>query len=78
MLYRENDLVYDIGAVCTHEGGPLDQGNIEGLCVECPWHQSAFDLRDGSVVHGPATYASSEYETRVREGKIEIRRAGLA
>jgi nitrite reductase/ring-hydroxylating ferredoxin subunit/uncharacterized membrane protein len=73
LLYRDGGRLRAIGAVCSHAGGPLDEGAFDGYCVECPWHQSVFDLRDGSVVHGPATYPEQAFETRVRDGKIEVR-----
>jgi nitrite reductase/ring-hydroxylating ferredoxin subunit/uncharacterized membrane protein len=73
LLYRYNGEVYAIGAVCGHDGGPLDEGRFEGYCVECPWHQSVYDLRDGRVVHGPSTYAKPSYDTRVQDGMIEIK-----
>jgi nitrite reductase/ring-hydroxylating ferredoxin subunit/uncharacterized membrane protein len=74
MLYRSAETVYAIGAVCSHAGGPLEQGELYDGCVECPWHQSVFDLRDGRVVHGPATMPQPRYETRVINGLIELRR----
>jgi nitrite reductase/ring-hydroxylating ferredoxin subunit/uncharacterized membrane protein len=74
LLYRDGAETFAIGAVCSHAGGPLDEGTIEEQCVRCPWHDSVFDLRDGSVVHGPATYPEPSYETRERDGKIEVRR----
>lgn len=73
LLYRYGGAVYAIGAVCAHAGGPLEQGNFDGLCVECPWHQSVFDLRDGSIVHGPSTYPQPRYATRIQNGQIELR-----
>ena len=73
LLYRHGADVYAIGAVCSHAGGPLDEGTFFGPCVECPWHDSVFDLRDGSVVHGPATYAEPAYDVRLRDGQIEVR-----
>jgi nitrite reductase/ring-hydroxylating ferredoxin subunit/uncharacterized membrane protein len=73
LVYRDIEAVYAIGAVCTHAGGPLEQGTIEGMCVECPWHQSVFDMRDGRVVHGPATLGQPSYQARIRDGKIEVR-----
>jgi nitrite reductase/ring-hydroxylating ferredoxin subunit/uncharacterized membrane protein len=73
LLYRYDGSLYAIGAVCGHDGGPLEEGRFENYCVECPWHQSVYDLRDGRVVHGPTTYAEPSYDTRVRSGKIEIR-----
>jgi nitrite reductase/ring-hydroxylating ferredoxin subunit/uncharacterized membrane protein len=73
LLYRMGNQVHAIGAVCSHAGGPLDEGSFDGHCVECPWHQSVFDLRDGSIVHGPSAYAQPNYEARIRDGQIELR-----
>lgn len=75
LFYRYEDNIYAIGAVCSHAGGPLAEGDlIDEYCIQCPWHQSVFDLRDGQVVHGPATFEQPYYETRVSDGQIEIRR----
>jgi nitrite reductase/ring-hydroxylating ferredoxin subunit/uncharacterized membrane protein len=65
-----------MGAVCSHAGGPLDEGKLSGNCVTCPWHDSVFDLRDGHVVHGPATMPQPPFEARVRNGRIEVRYTG--
>jgi nitrite reductase/ring-hydroxylating ferredoxin subunit/uncharacterized membrane protein len=73
LLYKEDGVVYAISAVCSHEGGPLQEGKIENCAVECPWHQSVFSLRDGRVVHGPATQAVTGYEARVNDGRVEVR-----
>ncbi len=73
MLYRDGATIYAIGAVCSHAGGPLDEGTITDNCVQCPWHHSVFDLRDGSVVHGPATYPEPAYDARLHDGQIEVR-----
>lgn len=73
LLYRADGVVYALGAVCSHDGGPLEQGSFDGLMVQCPWHQSVFDLRDGGVVHGPATCVVPSYAVRVREGNVEVR-----
>jgi nitrite reductase/ring-hydroxylating ferredoxin subunit/uncharacterized membrane protein len=73
LLYRHEGEVQAIGAVCSHQGGPLDEGEFDGNCVTCPWHQSVFDLRDGAVVHGPATYPQTAFEVRERGGRIEVR-----
>jgi nitrite reductase/ring-hydroxylating ferredoxin subunit/uncharacterized membrane protein len=73
MLYRKGDDIYAIGAVCSHAGGPLEQGKIENMCVQCPWHDSVYDLHDGSVVHGPSTYNQPAYDARIYRGKIQVR-----
>jgi glycine betaine catabolism B len=46
---------YAIGNVCTHEGGPLADGTLDGYEVECPWHGSKFDVRTGEVTNPPAS-----------------------
>jgi nitrite reductase/ring-hydroxylating ferredoxin subunit len=73
LLYRYGGTIYAIGAVCGHDGGPLNEGRFDGLCVECPWHQSVFDLRDGRVIHGPSTYAVPGYQARITDGRVEVR-----
>ena len=62
-----------IAATCNHMGGPLEQGDREGDTVTCPWHDSRFDLCNGKVINGPAVFPQSGYETRVRDGKIEVK-----
>jgi nitrite reductase/ring-hydroxylating ferredoxin subunit/uncharacterized membrane protein len=64
-----------ISATCNHFGGPLEQGNREDDTVVCPLHNSRFDLCSGQVIDGPAVFPQSRYETRVREGKIEVKAA---
>jgi len=73
MLLRRGDEIAAISAVCTHLGGPLDEGEIEGDTVTCPWHGSVFCLTDGHVLHGPATAPEPAYEVRRRDGRIEVK-----
>ncbi|RIK40441.1 MAG: iron-sulfur protein [Chloroflexi bacterium] len=73
LLYREGDFIQAIGAVCPHDGGPLEQGKFYNGCVQCPWHDSVFALADGRIVHGPATYPATRYDVRIRNGIVEVR-----
>jgi nitrite reductase/ring-hydroxylating ferredoxin subunit/uncharacterized membrane protein len=73
LIYRVGDQVHAIGNKCSHAGGPLNEGKFKGDCVQCPWHDSVFDVRDGSIVHGPATMPQPRFEARIREGQVEIR-----
>jgi nitrite reductase/ring-hydroxylating ferredoxin subunit/uncharacterized membrane protein len=73
LLYRSNSAVYALANRCSHRGGPLHEGTIEGQEIICPWHSSCFRIPDGAVVRGPAVAPQPCYETRVHEGKIEIR-----
>jgi nitrite reductase/ring-hydroxylating ferredoxin subunit/uncharacterized membrane protein len=74
LLVRDGDRVEALDSVCSHLGGPLEEGTVDGGCVTCPWHGSTFRLADGAVVRGPATAAQPGYETRVEEGRIQVRR----
>ncbi|HEX3368637.1 MAG TPA: non-heme iron oxygenase ferredoxin subunit [Candidatus Cybelea sp.] len=46
--------IYAIEDVCTHDGGPLDQGTLEGECVVCPRHGATFDVKTGDALTLPA------------------------
>jgi nitrite reductase/ring-hydroxylating ferredoxin subunit/uncharacterized membrane protein len=74
LLHRRNGAIVAIGSRCSHAGGPLGEGKVEDGCVTCPWHQSVFRLDSGAVVHGPATSPQLAFDTRVQEGRIEVRR----
>jgi nitrite reductase/ring-hydroxylating ferredoxin subunit/uncharacterized membrane protein len=76
LLSRSSDgEVCAIAATCNHFGGPLERGEREYDTVVCPLHGSRFDLCSGKVINGPAIFPQSRYETRSREGKIEIKAA---
>ncbi len=74
VLLREGERLMALSATCSHAGGPLDEGELTGEVVTCPWHGSQFCLRDGRVRNGPATVAQPVYATRVVNGQIEIKR----
>ncbi len=73
VILREGDSVYAVSNTCTHVGGPLNEGDRDGTCVTCPWHGSTFDLRDGSVIHGPATAALDTLDGRIMDGQVQLR-----
>jgi nitrite reductase/ring-hydroxylating ferredoxin subunit len=73
LLVKRSSRIYVIAEVCSHLGGPLAEGKVEGDTVVCPWHASRFCLRDGSVIDGPATHPQPRFETRVRDGRVEVR-----
>jgi len=64
---------YAIGSICTHEGGPLADGTLEGYEVECPWHNSKFDVRTGEVTSPPASEPEPAYEVKVDGNTILIK-----
>jgi nitrite reductase/ring-hydroxylating ferredoxin subunit len=75
LLVRRHGRLLALADRCTHRGGPLHEGDLEGDCITCPWHRSVFRLEDGHIVRGPATQPQPAYEVRAREGRIEVRRA---
>jgi ferredoxin-NADP reductase/nitrite reductase/ring-hydroxylating ferredoxin subunit len=65
---------YAIGNICTHEGGPLADGTLEGYEVECPWHGSKFDVRTGEVKEPPASEPESVYQIKVDGNNILLKK----
>ena len=65
---------YAINNICTHEGGPLADGNLEGYEVECPWHGSKFDVRTGEVTNPPASEPEPTYEVKVDGNNILVKK----
>jgi 3-phenylpropionate/trans-cinnamate dioxygenase ferredoxin subunit len=63
---------YAIDDVCTHDGGALDQGELEGNEIECPRHGARFDVRTGAVTQMPAFEAVETHPVRVTNGTIEV------
>ena len=74
LLVRRDAQIYAIAETCSHAGGALSEGKLEGETVTCPWHGSRFCMSDGSIVNGPAVYAQPTFAVRVRQGKIQVRR----
>lgn len=64
---------YAIDDLCTHDGGELAGGAVEGDVVICPRHGARFCLRTGAALTPPAYEPVRTYETRVNEGIVEVR-----
>jgi nitrite reductase/ring-hydroxylating ferredoxin subunit len=65
---------YAIGNICTHLGGPLAQGKLEGYEVQCPWHGSRFDITTGKVVRPPAMRSEPTYEIKIENDNILLKK----
>jgi nitrite reductase/ring-hydroxylating ferredoxin subunit/uncharacterized membrane protein len=75
LLCKKGGIVCAISETCSHAGGPLSEGELDGNMVQCPWHASRFDVCTGQVRGGPATISQVRYETRIVNGQIEVRRS---
>ena len=73
LLMRRGERVSAIAESCAHQGGPLSEGKLDGDAVTCPWHGSRFNVETGELIDGPSVYPQPRFETRVRDGWIEVK-----
>jgi len=71
-VFNVNGEFKAIGDTCTHRGGPLSQGKVEGSTVTCPWHGAKFDIRTGNVLSPPAPAGVPSYKVLVEDGQIKL------
>ncbi|MDH4188504.1 MAG: Rieske 2Fe-2S domain-containing protein, partial [Nitrospira sp.] len=71
VLFNIQGTYFAIHNLCPHEGGPLNEGRVKGFVVACPWHDLAFDIRNGEGTDGGG-YCVGSYEVRVEEAEIFI------
>ena len=80
LVIRQASQVHVLADRCSHLSGPLHEGRRTGwgedAQIECPWHGSTFRLRDGAVIHGPATAPQPTLRTRVVDGAVEVKLPG--
>ncbi|XP_051558799.1 uncharacterized protein HI_0077 isoform X2 [Myxocyprinus asiaticus] len=74
LVHTEDDRFWAMDSSCPHEGGPLEQGDIEDLgngklALICPWHDFDFSLETGSSSSG---LQNQVYDVRVLDGKVHI------
>lgn len=72
MLVRRGEVVHALKDTCSHAGGPLSEGQLDGDRITCPWHASVFRITDGAVVHGPAGSRQPSYRARITDGQVEL------
>ena len=61
-----------VADICTHDGAPLDQGELSGGTIVCPRHGARFDARSGRVLSPPATRKLRVYPVELRDGAIYV------
>jgi 3-phenylpropionate/trans-cinnamate dioxygenase ferredoxin component len=72
LLCNVEGKVFAIEDVCTHDGGPLDQGELEGECIVCPRHGATFDVRTGDALTLPAVVPLMTFETSVEGDDVFV------
>ena len=67
-----NGQFYAIDDLCTHDGGSLDQGELEGDEIECPRHGARFNVISGDAVQLPACEPVETHDIRVDGGTLQV------
>lgn len=58
--------------LCTHDGGPLGDGELVDHEIECPRHGGRFDLRTGAVIALPPVLPIKTYQVKIEDGEIKV------
>ena len=71
-VFNVDGSVYAIDDICTHDGGPLAEGDLEGCVIRCPRHGARFDVRTGKALGFPAFEPVATLAVEVRQGEIFV------
>jgi 3-phenylpropionate/trans-cinnamate dioxygenase ferredoxin component len=63
---------FAIGDICTHDDGPLGDGDLEGFNIVCPRHGGEFDVQTGKALQMPAVVDIPAYPVKVVDGMIQV------
>ncbi len=73
VVFHVGDKFYCIDDVCTHDGGPLGEGELDGCQIICPRHGARFDIRTGEALTMPATQDTRTHEVKIEGDKVLVR-----
>lgn len=72
VVVKRSGKLHAIDNECSHVGGPLGSGILEGNCIVCPWHRLAFDLDTGIAPKSALGDRVAVYEVKTENGKIWV------
>ena len=72
-VFNVDGQYYAIEDVCTHDGGQLTGGVVEGDEIVCPRHGARFCIRTGQALSAPAYEPAASFPVRVENGEIQVR-----
>lgn len=72
LLCNVDGEIYAVEDVCTHDGGPLDQGELQGCTIMCPRHGATFDVKTGAALTLPAVVPLPTYPVRIEGDTISV------
>lgn len=73
VLFHVNGKFYALDDVCTHDDGPLSEGELEDHAIACPRHGAKFDIRNGAALSMPATKATKSFEVKVENNEVYVK-----
>ncbi len=71
-IFNVGGTIHAIGGTCTHRGGSLGEGDLDGTVVTCPLHGAQFDVTTGQVVGPPAAESVPAYRVVVDGAEIQV------
>jgi 3-phenylpropionate/trans-cinnamate dioxygenase ferredoxin subunit len=72
-IFNVDGIYYAIDDVCTHDDGPLAEGELNGCIITCPRHGATFDIRNGKVLTPPALVDVQSYDVQIQGQDIQIK-----
>lgn len=73
VLFHVDGQYYCLDDICTHDGGPLGEGELDGCQIACPRHGAKFDIRTGEAVTMPATQDTRRHDVKIEGEDILVR-----
>ncbi len=73
ILFRQGESFFCVDDICTHDGGSLFDGELDGFEISCPRHGAKFDIRDGKALCMPATQPTQSHEVKVDGDQILVK-----
>lgn len=71
-VFNVGGVYYAIEDLCTHDDGPLVEGDVDGFEIECPRHGARFDIRTGQVTRMPAVTPVRWFPVRVEGDAVQV------
>ena len=72
-IFNVDGAFYAMDDTCTHAGGPLSEGEVDGMVVTCPWHGARFDIKTGGVLGPPAPDDVRGYEVKTEGEHVLVK-----
>ncbi len=66
--------LYAFANVCTHDDGPVAEGELDGCVIVCPRHGARFDISTGEALALPAVVPLPVYDLKIEGTEIQVRR----